>query len=109
MIEIPIPDDSHSVSHAETLSPEYNLQILNNKLIGSTIAETQEIVNNMVNKFSFTKVPSPDPSPFTSPDDKLQVSSYNSLTFPVSEHIANCRQYLKTSYFFIIWKKKQIL
>ena len=42
MIEIPIHDDSNSVSHVETTSTEYNLQISNNSPIASTIAETQD-------------------------------------------------------------------
>ena len=35
-------------------------------------------MNNMVNEFSFTEVPSPE--------DKLQASSYSPLPSPVSEH-----------------------
>ena len=70
-IEIPIHDDSYSVSHVETPSTEYNLQTPNNSPIASTIPETQELITNMVNDFSFTEV--------TSPEDELQVYS-------VSEH-----------------------
>ena len=55
-IEIPIHNGSYSVSHAETLSTEYNLQTPNNSPIASTIPETQELVTNMVNDFSFTEV-----------------------------------------------------
>ena len=63
-IEIPIHDDSYSIS----------LQTPNNSPIASTIPETQELITNMVNDFSFTEV--------TSPEDELQVYS-------VSEHIAS--------------------
>ena len=73
-IEIPIHDDSYSVSHVETPSTEYNLQTPNNSPIASTIPETQELITNMVNDFSFTEV--------TSPEDELQVYS-------VSEHIVS--------------------
>ena len=86
-IEILIYDDSYSVSHVETPSPEYSLQTPNCSPIASTIPETQEIINNMVNDFSFTEVPSLDPSPVPSPEYKLQASSYNPLAFPVSKHI----------------------
>ena len=71
-IEIPIHEDSYSVSHVETPSTEYNLQTPNNSPIASTIPETQELITNMVNDFSFTEV--------TSPEDELQV-------YPISEHI----------------------
>ena len=77
MIEIPIHDDSNSVSHVETTSTEYNLQISNNSTIASTIAETQELIPNIVNYFSFTEV--------TLPEDKVTL---------VSEHIAS---HLKSS------------
>ena len=86
-IEIPIHDDSYSIS----------LQTPNNSPIASTIPETQELISNMVNDVSFTEA--------TSPEEELQAYS-------VSEHISliyNRRQYLKTSYFLIIWKKKQDL
>ena len=74
-IEIRIhDDDSYSVSHADTASTEYNLQTPNNSPIASTIPETQELITNMVNDFSFTEV--------TSPEDELQVYS-------VSEHIVS--------------------
>ena len=73
-IEIPMHDDSYSVSHIETPSTEYNLQTPNNSPIASTIPETQELITNMVNDFSFTEV--------TSPEDELQVYS-------VSEHTAS--------------------
>ena len=73
-IDIPIHDDSYSVSHVETPSTEYNLQTPNNSPIASTIPETQELITNMVNDFSFTEV--------TSPEDELQVYS-------VSEHIVS--------------------
>ena len=58
--------------HVETLSTEYNLQTPNNSPVASTIPETQELITNTVNDFSFTEV--------TSPDDELQVYS-------VSQHI----------------------
>ena len=58
--------------HVETLSTDYNLQTPNNSPIASTIPETQELITNMVNDFSFTEV--------TSPEDELQVYS-------VSQHI----------------------
>ena len=57
-IEIPIHDDSYSVSHVETPSTEYNLQTPNNSPITSTIPETQEPITSMVNDFSFTEVTS---------------------------------------------------
>ena len=59
-IDIPIHDDSYSVSHVETPSTEYNLQTPNNSPIASTIPETQELITNMVNDFSFTEVTSPE-------------------------------------------------
>ena len=71
-IEIPIHDDSYSVSHFEIPSTEYNLQTPNNSLVASTILGLQELVTNMVNDLSFTEV--------TSPEDELQVYS-------VLEHI----------------------
>ena len=71
-IKIQIHEDSYSVSHVETPSTEYNLQTPNNSPIASTIPETQELVTNMVNDFSFTEV--------TWPEDELQVYS-------VPEHI----------------------
>ena len=74
-IETPIhDDDSYSVSHIETPSTEYNLLTPNNSPMASTILETQELMTNVVNDFSFTKV--------TSPEEELQVYS-------VSEHIAS--------------------
>ena len=73
-MEIPIHDDSYSISDVETPSTEYNLQTPNNSPIASTIPETQELITNMVNDFSFTEV--------TSPEDELQV-------YPVSEHIVS--------------------
>ena len=73
-IEIPIHDDSYSVSHVETPSTEYNLQTPNNSPIASTIPETQELITNMVNDVSFTEA--------TSPEEELQVYS-------VSEHIVS--------------------
>ena len=73
-IEIPIHDDSYSVSHVETPSTEYNLQTPNNSPIASTIPETQELITNMVNDISFTEA--------TSPEEELQVYS-------VSEHIVS--------------------
>ena len=71
-IEIPIHDDSYSVSHVETRSTEYNLQTSNNSPTASTIPETQELMTNMVSDFSFAEA--------TSPEDELQIYS-------VSEHI----------------------
>ena len=68
--EIPI-HDSCSISDVETPSTEYNLQTPNNSPIAFTIPETQELITNMVNDFSFTEV--------KSPEDALQV-------YPVSEH-----------------------
>ena len=59
-IDIPIHDDSYSVSHVETPLTEYNLQTPNNSPIASTIPETQELITNMVNDFSFTEVTSPE-------------------------------------------------
>ena len=59
-IEILTNDDSYSVSHVETPSTEYNLQTPNNSPIASTIPETQELITNMVNDFSFTEVTSPE-------------------------------------------------
>ena len=73
-IEIPIHDDSYSVSHVETPSTEYNLQTPNNSPIASTIPETQELITNMVNDVSFTEA--------TSPEEELQAYS-------VSEHIVS--------------------
>ena len=55
-IEIPIHDNSYSVWHVETPSTEYNLQTPNNNLTASTIPETQELMTNMVNDFSFTEI-----------------------------------------------------
>ena len=66
-IEIPIHDDSYSVLHAETPSTEYNLQTPNNSTIACTIPETPELITNIVNDFSFTKV--------TSPEGELQIYS----------------------------------
>ena len=66
-IEIPIHDDSYSVSHVETSSTEYNLQTPNNR-----IHDTRNTRTNMVNDFSFTEA--------TWPEEELQVYS-------VSEHI----------------------
>ena len=63
-IEIPIHDDSYSIS----------LQTPNNSPIASTIPETQELITNMVNDISFTEA--------TSPEEELQVYS-------VSEHIVS--------------------
>ena len=80
MIEIPIHDDSNSVSHVETTSTEYNLQISNNSTIASTIAETQELIPNIVNYFSFTEV--------TLPEDKLKVY-FSFRTYCVSSKITN--------------------
>ena len=71
-IEIPIHDDSYSVSHVETPLTEYNLQTPNNSPIASAIPETQEVITNMVNDISFTEA--------TSPEEESQVYS-------VSEHI----------------------
>ena len=59
-IDIPIHNDSYSVSHVETPLTEYNLQTPNNSPIASTIPETQELITNMVNDFSFTEVTSPE-------------------------------------------------
>ena len=73
-IEIPIHDDSYSVSHVDTPSTEYNLQTPNNSPIASTIPETQELITNMVNDISFTEA--------ASPEEELQVYS-------VSEHIVS--------------------
>ena len=61
-IKIPIHDDSYSVSHAETPSTVYDLQTPSNSPIVSTIPETQELITNVVNDFSFTKVTSPEES-----------------------------------------------
>ena len=55
-IKIQIHEDSYSVSHVETPSTEYNLQTPNNSPIASPMPETQELVTNMVNDFSFTEV-----------------------------------------------------
>ena len=74
IIDIPIHDDSYSVSHVETPSTEYNLQTPNNSPIASTIPETQELITNMVNDVSFTEA--------TSPEEELQAYS-------VSEHIVS--------------------
>ena len=63
-IEIPIHDDSYSIS----------LQTPNNRPIASTIPETQELITNMINDVSFTEA--------TSPEEELQVYS-------VSEHIVS--------------------
>ena len=63
-IEIPIHDDSYSIS----------LQTPNNSPIASTIPETQELITNMVNDVSFTEA--------TSPEEELQAYS-------VSEHIVS--------------------
>ena len=60
--------------HVETPSTEYNLQTPNNSPIVSTIPETQELITNMVNDFSFTET--------TSPEEELQVYS-------VSKHIVS--------------------
>ena len=73
-IEIPIHDDSYSVLHAETPSTEYNLQTPNNSTIACTIPEIPELITNIVNDFSFTKV--------TSPEGELQIYS-------ASEHIVS--------------------
>ena len=78
-IEIPIHDDSYPVSHVETPLTEYNLQTPNNSPIASRIPETQELITNMVNDFSFNEV--------TSPKDKLPVYS-------VSEQIVSHLQSL---------------
>ena len=67
-IEIPIHGDYYSVSHIKTPSTEYNLQTPNNSPIASTIPETQELITNIVNDFSFTEV--------TSPEDKLKTSYF---------------------------------
>ena len=72
--EIPIHDDSYSVSHVETPSTEYNPEALNNSPIACTIPETQELITNMVDDISFTEA--------TSPEEELQVCS-------VSEHIVS--------------------
>ena len=80
-IEIPIHDESYSVSHVDTPSTEYNLQTPNNSLIASTRPETQELITNMVNHFSFTEV--------TSPEDQSQSLSLPSFrTYCVSSTIA---------------------
>ena len=71
-IETPIHGDSCSDSHVETPSTEYNRQISNYSPTAFTIPETQELITNMVNDFSFTEV--------TSPEDELQIYS-------VSEHV----------------------
>ena len=68
-IEIPVHDNSYSVSHVETPSTGCNLQTPNNNLIASTIPETQELMSNMVNDFSFTEI--------TSPEDELQAYSFS--------------------------------
>ena len=73
-IEIPLHNNCYSTLHVETPSTEYNLQIPNNSPIISTIPETQKLITNIVNDFSFTEV--------TSPEDELQVYS-------VSKHIAS--------------------
>ena len=67
-IEISIHGDCYSVSHIKTPSTEYNLQTPNNSPIASTIPETQELITNIVNDFSFTEV--------TSPEDKLKTSYF---------------------------------
>ena len=53
---------------------QQNLQTRNNSPGASTIPETQELITNIVNDFSFTEV--------TSPGNQLQVHS-------VSEHIVS--------------------
>ena len=63
--EISIHDDSYSASHVETPSTEYNLQTPIYSPIASMIPETQELITNMVNDFSFTEA--------TSPEEELQV------------------------------------
>ena len=73
-IEIPMHGDSYSVSHVETPSTEYNLQTANDSPIASTVPETQALITNMVNDFSFTKA--------ASLEEELQVYS-------VSEHIVS--------------------
>ena len=78
-IEMAIHDGSYSASHVETPSTEYSLQTPNNSPIVSVIPETQELITNMVNDFSFTEV--------TLVEDKLQASSHIPLDYPVSEHI----------------------
>ena len=108
-VEIPIHDDSHSVWHVEALSPEYSLTTPNNIPIASAIPETQELINNTVNYFSFTEVPSPDPSLVPSPKKKLQVPSYNPLVSPVSEHIVShlkSPQVLENELFLDIMEKR---
>ena len=59
-IEIPIHDDSYSVLHVEATSTEYNLQTTKRGPIVSTIPETQELIANIVNDFSFTEATSPE-------------------------------------------------
>ena len=73
-IEIPMHGDSYSVWHVETPSTEYNLQTANDSPIASTVPETQALITNMVNDFSFTKA--------ASLEEELQVYS-------VSEHIVS--------------------
>lgn len=70
-IEIPIHCDSHTIPHVQLPSPKYSLQIPNTSPINSTIPEMQQIINNMVNEFSFIEVTSLDLSPTLSSEDKL--------------------------------------
>ena len=55
-IEIPIHDNSYSFSHVETPSKEYNPQTPNNSPIASMIPESQELITDTVNDFSFAEV-----------------------------------------------------
>ena len=77
-IEIPIYDDSYSISHVETPSAEYNLQTPNNSLIASAIPETHKLKTNMINGFSFTKV--------TLPEDELLVYSVSEQSPTILEN-----------------------
>ena len=86
-IEIPIHDDSYSVSRVETPSTEYNLQTPNNSPIASTIPETQELITNMVNDHQ---------------KKNYKFTQFNDILSLIYNH----RQYLKTSYILIIWKKE---
>ena len=47
-VETLMHDHSHSVSHAETPSPEYSLQTPNNSPLASTKPETQQIINDLI-------------------------------------------------------------
>ena len=70
-IKIPIHCDSHTIPPVQLPSPKHSLQIPNTSPINSTIPKMQQIINNMVNEFSFIEVTSLDLSPTLSSEDKL--------------------------------------